>query len=128
MGSTKRMGLLRGILLVKVFLCVLAWGLPSLLAPASIFDLLGVSLPDDTTFVRLFGSVVVALGLLYWFAYRDPIRNVAIIKYAVADNALATVTGLVLLLATDASGWMLWSSAGATAFFTVAFAILMPRE
>ena len=48
-------------------------------------------MPQDTAYLRLFGSFVTALGLLYWYAHKDPFKNVAIKKYAILDNGLSVV-------------------------------------
>ena len=68
---------LRTVLLIKVAACLFLWGLPTLIGPSDLFELLGLTMPKDTAYLRLFGAVVTALGLLYWFAYKDPVRNVA---------------------------------------------------
>jgi hypothetical protein len=117
---------LRSILLVKWAVTLLVWGLPALVAPPELFLMLGVPLPDDLTFVRLFGAVVTAAALLYFYAWQDPGPNRAIIKYGVFDNAIVTVTIGVLFVANGLSSWFLLGSAALTAFFCVSFVVLMP--
>ena len=63
----------------------------------------------------------------YWYAYRDPVRNSAIVSVGVVDNALATLTILALALTVGVSAWFIWASAALTAFFCVALFILMPQ-
>jgi len=67
MSNNQKLNWLKQILAVKVALTLLAWGLPALLAPMSVFRLLGVPTPDDLLFVRLFGAVVTAVGVAYWY-------------------------------------------------------------
>jgi hypothetical protein len=84
-------------------------------------------MPKDIAYLRLFGAVVTALGLLYWFAYKDPIKNVAIIKYAIVDNGLATLTLGVLIL-TGKGNWMFTMSAVFTFLVFISFILLFPGE
>jgi hypothetical protein len=119
---------LRRILLVKVIACVLVWGLPALLGPPALLKLFGVEMPDDPTILRAFGALATALGLAYWYAFRDPVRNVAIVKFGVVDNGLSAVTMLVLALTAGLSSWFYWVSLALLVFFCLAFLVLMPRE
>lgn len=119
---------LRVVLLTKTFFCFGVWGLPAMFAPPALLDLFDLALPADPFFFRLLGGVITALGVLYWFAYRDPIRNVAIIKYGIVDNAIATATFLYFGLTTGLPSPFFWASAVFTAFFVVVFAVLLPRE
>ena len=80
MSSSMRIRLLRKILLVKVIVTFLAWGLPALIGPKAFLMLFDIQMPEDPLFLRLFGAVVIAFGVAYWFAYRDPLKNVAILK------------------------------------------------
>jgi hypothetical protein len=118
---------LRGILMAKWLLTLFVWGLPALIAPPALFELLGVPLPDDLIFVRLFGAVVTAAALAYFFAWKDPVQNRAILFYGVLDCALVTVTLIVLALTAGLTSPFLLGSAAVLAFFTVAFIVLMPR-
>ena len=127
MSSSKRLVLLRQILAVKVAFTILVWGLPSLLAPIALLHILGVPAPDDPLFVRLFGAVVTSFGAAYWYAYKDPVKNVAIVKAGVLDNALATLTILVFTLVYDLRSIFMWISALLVFVFFLSFVILMPR-
>ncbi len=118
---------LKTILLIKVAACIFLWGLPTLLGPSALFKFLGLAMPQDTAYLRLFGSVVMALGLLYWYAYKDPFKNVAIIRYAIVDNGLATLT-LGVLIFSGKGNWMFTMSAIFTFFLFVAFILLFPNE
>jgi len=128
MNNQSKLRWLRRVLLAKVLVTFLFWGLPSLLAPEPVFDIFGMQMPDDPTFLRLFGALVIAFGFAYCFAYQDPVKNVAILQVGIIDNGLATLTIFALGLTVGISSWFLWVSAALTGFFCVAFAILMPRE
>ena len=128
MRDSQKMKWLKIVLLIKVIVTYLVWGLPSLLGPATFLNLFNISMPADPIFLRMFGAVVVAFGVAYWYAYRDPIRNVAIIKVGVVDNGLVTIVILVLSFTSGISSWFFWLSAVLTTFFCVSFIVLMPRR
>ena len=123
----KKLFWLKTILLIKAAACIFLWGLPTLIGTSALFQLLGLTMPQDTAYLRLFGAVVTALGLLYWYAYKDPLKNSAIIRYAIVDNGLATLTLGVLILS-GKGNWMFTVSAIFTLFVFVAFILLFPNE
>ena len=126
--TSRRMHWLRRVLLVKVVLTFLAWGLPALIGPPALLELFGIARPEDPTFLRSFGALAIALGVAYWYAYRDPVKNVAIIKVGVVDNGLAALTVIILGLTVGVSSWFVWASGALAALFCVVFVVLMPRE
>lgn len=126
MDTSPKMVWLRRVLLVKVIVTFLAWGLPALFAPSAFLALFGITMPDDPIFLRLFGAVVTAVGVAYWYAYRDPVRSIAILKFGVVDNGLVTLTIIVMGITVSALSWFFWLSAVLTAFFCIALACLMP--
>jgi len=83
---------------------------------------------ESLLFLRLFGAVVTAVGVAYWYAYQDPVKNIAILKFGVVDNGLTTLTIVVLGFTVGISSWFLWVSGVLTAFFCIAFVVLMPKE
>jgi hypothetical protein len=114
--------------LAKVLLTFLAWGLPALLGTAEFLRLFGLSMPEDPTYLRLFGAAVTAFGVAYWFAYRDPVRNRAILQAGIADNGLITLTVIFLAVTRGVESWFVALSAALTAFFCLAFVLLMPSR
>jgi hypothetical protein len=128
MSSHQKAKWLKSVLAVKTALTLLVWGLPALIAPMPFLRLLGVPTPDDPLFVRLFGAVVTAFGLAYYYAYRDPVRNVAIVKVGIADNGLVALTVLVFVLFLGLRSTFMWASALLTLGFFVAFILLLPRS
>ncbi len=80
MSSTSKLVWLKRVLIVKILLVLLVWGLPSLLGTTSILKLFGIDMPDDPFYLRIVCATQVGLALLYWFAYIDPLRNRDIIK------------------------------------------------
>lgn len=119
---------LRRVLLVKTLVTLVVWGLPALLGPLSLLSRLGVPIPEDPIYLRLFGGAATAWGIAYWFAYRDPVRNVAIIKAGLVDNALPTLVIAILGLAGRVSSAFIWASGIATGLFFLAFLVLMPAN
>lgn len=128
MNTSQRMQWLRRVLLVKVILTFLVWGLPALIGPPAFLALFDIEMPEDPIFLRLFGAVVTAFGVAYWYAYRDPLRNAAIVRAGVIDNGLVTLAIIVLGLTARVSSWFIWVSAVLTALFCIAFLVLMPQE
>lgn len=77
--------------------------------------------------MRLFGAVVIAIGVAYWYAYKDPIRNVAILKAGIVDNGLVTLVIAVLAVFRDLTSVFILASGVLTLLFFVSFIVLMPR-
>ncbi len=128
MSNNHKLNWLKQILAVKTGFTLLVWGLPALLAPMSLFRLLGVPTPDDPLFVRLFGAVVTAVGLAYWYAYRDPVRNVSIVKVGILDNGLVTLAILVFTVFYGLRSLFMLASGLLTLAFFVSFILLMPTQ
>ena len=128
METTVKLLWLRRVLFVKALLTIFAWGLPSLLGPMSLLEFLGVPIPADPFYLRIFGGSATAFGVAYWLASIDPARNVAIVRAGVVDNALVTLAIVVIGLTSGISSVFVWISAFLTGSFFVLFLILMPRE
>ena len=127
MDADKKLVWLRRVLVVKVLVTILVWGLPSLLGPLSLLAILQVPIPADPIYLRLFGGAATAWGVAYWFAYRDPVRNVAILKAGLVDNALPTLAILIIGLTGGISSAFIWISGLLTGLFFLSFLLLMPR-
>jgi hypothetical protein len=119
---------LKRVLLLKVVITFLVWGLPALLGTAGFLRLFNLTMPEDPIYLRLFGAAVTAFGVAYWFAYRDPIQNRAILQAGIVDNGLITLTVIVLALTSGIESWFVYISALLTGFFCVSFALLMPAR
>lgn len=128
MITDRRLLWLRRVLFVKVLLTLFAWGLPALLGPLSLLAILRVPIPEDPIYLRLFGGACTAFGVAYWFAYRDPVRNVAIVKAGLADNGLITLVIFFLGLTGRVSSGFIWLSGLLTGLFFLLFLLLMPSE
>lgn len=128
MDTSQQLRWLRRVLLAKVVVTLLAWALPALIAPPAFLALFGMAMPEDPIFLRLFGAVVTAMAVAYWYAYQDPVKNVAILKVGVVDNGLATLTVVVLGFTVGIASWFIWVSSVLTGLFCIAFIVLMPRE
>jgi hypothetical protein len=48
-------------------------------------------MPDKPLFKRFTGAIIIAFGVVYWYAYKDSIHNVAILKAGIIDNVLVTL-------------------------------------
>jgi len=118
---------LKRILAVKVILCFFFWGLPSLLAPLSLFQNLGVPTAEDPLYQMSLGAIVIAFGIAYWYAFKDPVHNIAIVKVGVVDNGLATLVILYFVVFRDLRSSIMLISGLLTLFFFISFIALMPR-
>lgn len=119
---------LRRVLFVKTIVTVVIWGLPALLGPLSLLAILGVPIPEDPIYLRLFGGAATAWGVAYWFAYKDPRHNVAIVKAGLIDNALPTLVIAYFVLTARVSSAFIWISGVLTGLFFLLFLLLLPRE
>ena len=128
MTNDLRLTQLRRVLFVKTVITILVWGLPALIGPLSFLAILGIPIPEDPIYPRLFGGACTAWGVAYWFAYKDPLRNVAIVKAGLVDNALPTLLILFLGVTGRVSSVFFLISGLLTGLFFVLFLLLMPRE
>jgi len=117
---------LKQLLLVKAILTILLWAVPSLLAPPLMLDFFGLP-TADLTILRIFGAVLIAMSVAYWFASKDPLRNLAVIWMAIVYNGLAAMV-IVTLGLTTGIGWYLWFSVLIKVFFFIAFLVLAPKS
>jgi hypothetical protein len=119
---------LKRILFAKALITFLVWGLPALFGTKWFLGLFSLSMPEDPMYLRLFGAAVTAFGAAYWFAYRDPIQNRAILQAGIVDNGLVTLTVIYLALTSGIESWFVTISAFLTGFFCISFIVLMPSR
>lgn len=48
-----------------------------------LFEMLGIPLPGNTSYIHLTAAFVFTQGLGYWFVYQDPLANRGIVKIGV---------------------------------------------
>jgi len=128
MSSNKKLLWLKRILAVKVVLTFLIWGLPNLLYPLSLLQRFGVPMPDEPIYLRLLGAVITAFGVAYWYAYKDPIHNIAILKAGIVDNGLVTLVTLYFIVFASLRSIVMLISAPLTFIFFLSFILLMPKK
>jgi len=127
MSDNKKLLWLKWILALKVVLSFLFWGLPLLLFPISLLRRFGVPTLDDPIYLRLLGAVIMALGVAYWYAYKDPIHNIAILKAGIVDNGLVTLVTLIFIVFYNLRSISFLISPPLTLFFFISFTLLMPK-
>jgi hypothetical protein len=127
MSANNKLVWLKRILAVKIALSFLFWGLPFLFSPMSLLQRSGIPVPGDPIYLRLLGAVIIALGVAYWYAWKDPVHNVAIVKAGVVDNGLVTLVSLYFIVFRDLRSITMLISALLTLFFFIAFILLMPK-
>ena len=125
--STKLLWLKR-ILFVKTVVTLFFWGVPALFGIDWFLRLFNLTMPDDPMYLRLFGAAVTAFGVAYWFAYRDPVQNRAIVQAGIVDNGLITITIIFLGLTSGLESWFISFSGFLTGLFFIAFVILIPSR
>jgi hypothetical protein len=89
---------------------------------------LSVPTPDDPFFMRLSGTFIITLGIAYWYAYKDPIRNKDIVKVGVVDNALVTLLIAFFVVFHDMRSIFMIVSEVLAFIFCIAFLVLMPKS
>jgi hypothetical protein len=128
MSNVRKLKWLKYILAFKVIFTFFFWGLPNLFLPLSLLHRLGTPMPDEPIYLRLLGAVIIAFGVAYWYAYKDPIRNVAILKAGIVDNGLVSLVSLYFIVFQDLRSIIMLVSALLTFFFCVSFIVLMPKS
>ena len=127
MNETTKITWLKRVLVVKILLVALLWGLPTWLAPEGVLKLFGETLPNPPFYMRIFGATQIGLVFLYWLAYRNPVKNRDMIRYAVVDNALAFLTMMGYAITVGITNPTVWVSAGLVLLFAIAFYVLTPK-
>jgi hypothetical protein len=128
MNEETKIGWLKRVLIFKMLVVALLWGLPTWLAPESILAVFGETLPEPPFYMRIFGATQIGLVFLYWLAYRNPVRNRDMIRYAVVDNSVAFLTMLGYAFTLGITNPTVWVSAGLVLFFAIAFYVLTPKS
>jgi len=118
---------LKRVLIFKILVVALLWGLPTLLGPEPFLEMLGEQIPTPPFYMRIFGATQIGLVFLYWLAYQNPLRNRDMIKYAVWDNSVAFLAMMGYAATVGITNPTVWLSAVLVSFFAIAFYILMPK-
>jgi len=127
MNEETKIAWLKRVLIFKMLVVLLLWGLPTWLAPGSILKMLGESIPTPPFYMRIFGATQIGLVFLYWLAYQNPVKNRDMIRYAVVDNTIAFLTMMGYAATIGISNPTVWVSAVLVLFFAIAFYILIPK-
>lgn len=127
MNETAKLVWLKRVLIFKMLVVLLLWGLPTWLGPAAFLKMLGETIPDPPFYMRIFGATQMGLVFLYWLAYQNPVKNRDMIRYAVVDNTVAFLTMMGYAATIGITNPTVWLSAGLVLFFAVAFWFLTPK-
>ncbi len=111
MNEELKISWLKRLLIVKMLVILFVWALPTWIFPEPVLNFFGIELPEDPIILRLLGSLQIGLVLLYWFAYRNPVRNRDVIRYAVFDNSIALITILGVAFTTGITNPIYWITA-----------------
>jgi hypothetical protein len=127
MDENTKLTWLKRVLVFKMLVVLFLWGLPTWIAPESVLNLFGETLPDPPFYMRIFGATQIGLVFLYWLAYRNPLKNRDMIRYAVVDNTVAFLTMMGYALTVGITNPTVWISAALVLFFAIAFYLLTPK-
>jgi len=127
MNEQSKITWLKRVLILKILVVALLWGIPTWLAPEAILKLFGEVLPNPPFYMRIFGATQIGLVFLYWLAFRNPAKNRDIIRYAVVDNAIAFLTMMGYAVTVGITNPTVWVSAALVLFFAIAFYFLTPK-
>ena len=127
MNEETKITWLKRILLFKIVIVALLFGLPTWLGTPSFLELLGETIPDPPFYMRIFGATQIGLVFLYWLAYRNPVQNRDMVRYAVVDNGVAFLTLMAYAFTVGIGNPTVWLSVALVLFFAVAFYVLTPK-
>ena len=127
MNEATKLTWLKRVLIFKMLVVLLMWGLPTWIAPASVLKLFGETLPNPPFYMRIFGATQIGLVFLYWLAFKNPVKNRDMIRYAVVDNTIAFLTIMVYGFTVGITNPTVWVSAALVLFFAIAFYVLAPK-
>ncbi len=98
------------VLIVKISVTILLWGLPLLIFPVQVFQALGFPELDPLVFIKLLGMAYLALVVGYWFGLQEVRRN----KYPDATVWVGIVSngGAAIILAVYgfSNAWQNWGT------------------
>jgi uncharacterized protein YjeT (DUF2065 family) len=127
MDEKTKLTWLKRVLIFKMLVVLLLWGLPTWIAPEGILKVFGESLPTPQFYMRIFGATQIGLVFLYWLAYQNPVKNRDMIRYAVVDNTVAFLTMMGYAVLVGITNPTVWLSAALVLFFAIAFYVLTPK-
>jgi uncharacterized membrane protein len=107
---------------VLFVLCFLA----STIAPERALPAVGFSEPRGFI-IRLYGIFQLSWALLFFFAQKDPEKNLAIINSAVITGAMVAVFFIIYQIAIIKSGWHLFLNAALVLVYTALVFLCKPR-
>ena len=84
------------------FLYAAIFGVVALVYPAAVEDMLGSSAP----YVRTLAGIGLGFALALWYAFRDPVKNIAIVRAVIVWFGLEAL----LLLLASFTGDITWST------------------
>jgi len=127
MDEDTKLTWLKRVLLFKIVIVALLFGLPTWLGTTAFLQMLGETILDPPFYMRIFGATQIGLIFLYWFAYQNPVKNRDMVRYAVIDNGVAFITLMVYAFTVGITNPTVWLSVALVLFFAIAFYMLTPK-
>ncbi len=127
MSNSNKLLWLKRILAVKVIYTLVFSGLPLLLYPTTLLQWFGLPMPDQLIYMRLMGAIATAVGVAYWYAYKDPVHNIAILRAGIVDNGLVSLVFIIFIVFYNFRNITFLISLPLTLFFFLSFILLIPK-
>jgi hypothetical protein len=122
-----KLGTIKLLLGVGIVL-MLGWFIVFSLAPASILTSLAF-IETQGYFLRIFGIFPLGWAVLFFFASKDPEKNLAIIKGGIITGVFLIIAILVYAFTVNASlGWFNWLSTAVLFMFNLLLFIFKPKS
>lgn len=86
---------LRIILWLDIACQIFFWGIPGILAMQGLANLWLIQFPKEVLYVRLLGAYSLIWAGLFFFAAREPLRNIDILRVGVASHFIIVATILM---------------------------------
>ena len=95
----------RVMLLVAAVVEIVFRGIPALFGSPAVARLLNLEYPlQDINYVHAFGAVMICLGLLFYFAAREPEKHLLVLNIAILRFAMGIAAQLASYLQLKAGG------------------------
>lgn len=122
-----KLGTIKLLLGVGIVL-MLVWFIVFSLAPAAILASLAL-IETEGFFLRMFGIFPLSWAVLYFFASKDPEKNLALIKGGIVTGVFMIIAVLIYAFTVNAAlGWFIWLSTAVLFIFNVLIFISKPKS
>lgn len=99
---------IKTVLLILFLVTLIYYGIGLLFFPRWVFELFGLAIPPSFIWVRALGCMALGMSVGLWLAYRDPLKNTAVILMGIVATALTAALFFLAILkgVLPASEWV----------------------